>query len=122
MNNTHNTQIHTGNDIITINNVNYEKVLVTSLRQDDIVLATYIGGTEVGGRTRAGGYWFETDTNILTDGDERTYNRVQRWQVAERNVNGLEMKRAKSGTSAKFTTAAFRNHVGVHRFAFKEVK
>jgi hypothetical protein len=116
------TTMNTATDTITINNVNYEKVLVTSLREGDVVLATYNGGSEWGGRHHAGGYWFETDEYILTDGDERIYNRVQRWEVAERDARGFNVKRAKSGTFAKYTRVTFANHFGVHRFAYKEVK
>ena len=112
----------TATETITINKVDYEKVRVTSLRKGDVVLATYIGGSEWGGRSHAGGYWFETAEYILTDGDERIYNRVQRWEVSERDALGFDVKRAKSGTTAKFTRVNFKNHFGAHRFAFKEVK
>lgn len=106
--------------IITIKNTTYERACIHELKDGDIVLATYIGASEVGGRTRRGGYFFETAEWILTDGDERIYNRVQRWEVERESFKAFHLKRAKSGTKTKYSRVLV--HHNRNHFVYREVK
>lgn len=104
--------------VITINGKDYEKVNVfLDLKDGDIVLGSYFAG-DAKWNIR-GGFDLLWDADTLLDGEERLYNRIQRWQVTDRRPLRFELKRAKSGIKPNYPQ--FRIAGGL-QFAWREVK
>jgi TPP-dependent 2-oxoacid decarboxylase len=94
---------------IQINGRTYRRRVFRFLKDGDIVLASYEGGSN-DLWNMPGGFAFNYQVSDLIDADERKYNRIQRWEVEERKTLGFILKRAKSGTRPKYAGVYHRPH------------
>lgn len=105
---------------VEINGRTYHKRRLASVRDGDVVLASYEGGDPKW--NIRGGFAFDHRVSDLVIPFERQYNRIQRWEVADyKNHRGFTLQRAKSGTRPNYSWVDRRSY-GFQQFVWVEVK
>jgi len=105
---------------VEINGRTYNKRLLLSVRDGDVVLASYAGGDPKW--NIRGGFAFNHQVSDLVIPFERQYNRIQRWEVADyKNGHGFTLQRAKSGTRPNYSRVDRRSYE-FQQFVWVEVK